>query len=174
MLAYLCFAYSSDETLCTSGTRNSADGDFGLAKFGRFARVDDVAHHGELAATAKLFEGQRRRNSGNDPHYCLVRRKLVDNLTAKPLTAAMMGFRMLVMPSFRFCKNFCMYAWTNVSSLSSLMSAPADLRTQYLAAPTLAKRGGGGSNRLTAESLLVAGEDNRANLGRGVERRKCV
>lgn len=48
------FPDSPDEPLRSTTTRNGADFHFWLAKSRSFARVDDVAQHGEFEASAQL------------------------------------------------------------------------------------------------------------------------
>lgn len=55
-VADLSFADSAYESLCATAARYSANFDFWLAKCGRFARVDNIAQHGEFKPSTKLRE----------------------------------------------------------------------------------------------------------------------
>ena len=56
------FANGAGQTLCATSARNDANFDFGLTKLGVVCGDDEVAHHGQLAATAQCKSTDR----GND------------------------------------------------------------------------------------------------------------
>ena len=72
-----------------SSAWNDAEVDFGLAKDGRGGSEDDVAHKGEFATAAELRAIRTISELMNEEPW-------KERRTAYPLTAAMIGLRILV------------------------------------------------------------------------------
>lgn len=98
--------------LRTASAGYHADVDLGLAKDGRWRSEDDIAHERKLASSSELFTHQHTTRMGRARQW----------RTANPLTAAMMGLRMVV-SMLQLSRNLFLYTSVSVIRIRKMKHA---------------------------------------------------